>query len=215
MTGTTTITELSEAQRQAAERIDALDLEPIAFKLMHPEPGQATMTLAEADQLTAAYRCFLKLCAWYPGQPIVPSRTIDQVWHAHILDTSKYRADTEQAFGYFLGHFPYFGLRGADDEAAMRAAYDRTRDLFAAHFGIVPDGGAGDCSDGGLCVPEGTKCDKRADGLPSGKAGQSCSTSCQAGTGQGTQCSESGCHNSASADMDQARPRPDRSTATA
>jgi hypothetical protein len=73
--------------------IDALDLEPIAFKLMHPEPRQTVMTLAEADQLIALYRAYLKLCAWYPEDDIVPSKEIDQVWHAHILDTGKYAAD--------------------------------------------------------------------------------------------------------------------------
>jgi hypothetical protein len=206
---TETISGLSTAQAQAAERIDALDLEPIAYKLMHPGPGETAITLAEADQLIAAYRCYLKLCAWYPDESVVPSRAIDEVWHAHILDTAKYAEDCEAVFGFFLHHFPYFGLRGADDKTTWNAAYARTRDLFRQHFG-----------------------------LPSGPAGPACSSACQVGKCSGTQCNQGSCHGStmaaelaAAADCDngslcvpdgvecdksaagtmsQVRPRPDR-----
>jgi hypothetical protein len=166
---TTTIS-LTAGQVRVGEQIDALDLEPVVVKLIHPEPGQAAMTLAEADQLVAAYRCFLKLCAWYPDQNIVPSRAIDQAWHTHILDTGKYAADSSAVFGYFLHHFPYFGLRGADDVTAWHGSYEHTRELFRHHFGIdLPAGqasgachnGGSDCNNGGtLCSNR--PCDKRA-----------------------------------------------------
>jgi hypothetical protein len=159
----TTITELTDAQREAAERIDALDLEPIVYKLMHPGHGEQGMTLAEADQLIAAYRCFLRLCAWYPQESVVPSGEVDEVWHTHILDTAKYAEDSHAVFGFFLHHFPYFGMRGPADETAWQAATARTRDLFRSHFGTALNGLAGDCDEGGLCVPDGVKCDKRAE----------------------------------------------------
>lgn len=133
MTGSTALT---AGQVLLGERVDALDLEPIAFKLMHPHPGETVMGLGDADQVIAAYRGFLKLSAWYPHERIVPSRAIDEAWHAHILDTAKYAADCEAVFGHFVHHFPYFGLRGAGDEADWRAAYERTRELFGEHFGI-------------------------------------------------------------------------------
>ena len=158
------------ARAGMAARIDALDLEPIAFKVMHPEPGQAAMTLAEADQHIAAYRCFLKLCAWYPDEDIVPSREIDQTWHAHILDTGKYAADSTAALGYFLHHFPYFGMRGDADVTAWQAACARTRELFRSHFGISLPGEAGeachnggsDCKDSGGSICSDRECDKSA-----------------------------------------------------
>jgi hypothetical protein len=195
MNGTTTITELADAQREAAQRVDALDLDPVVFKLMHPEPGEQVMTLAEADELIGAYRCFLKLCAWYPGESIVPTRAVDEAWHAHILDTAKYAEDSQAVFGFFLDHFPYLGLRGPDDEATWQAAAARTRDLFRSHFGTALNGLAGDCDEGGLCVPEGEKCDKRpggaleqprprpdrsAAGMP---AARSCAGNCDADNG--------------------------------
>jgi hypothetical protein len=167
----TITTSLTDEQVCAAERIDTLDLEPIVVKLIHPEPGQTAMTLAQADQLIAAYRCFLKLCAWYPAEDIVPSKAIDQAWHTHILDTGKYAADSSAVFGYFLHHFPYFGMRGADDVTAWQAAYDRTRDLFGQHFSIdLPAGqasaechnGGSDCKDGVGSICSNRECDKRA-----------------------------------------------------
>lgn len=155
MTNTITMT-----AGQAAERIDALDLEPIVYKLMHPHPGEQAMTLADADRRVEAYRRHLKLCAWYPDQPVVPSQLADEAWHAHILDTAKYALDSEAVFGRFMHHFPYFGLRGDDDIAAWRAAAGQTRDLHAVHFGTVA-AAAADCEDGQLCVPASVECDKR------------------------------------------------------
>jgi hypothetical protein len=76
--------------------VDALDLEPVVYKLMHPEPGETGLSLAQADRDVALYRCFLKLCVLYPDTTIVPTRQLDHVWHTHMLDTAKYQADCEQ-----------------------------------------------------------------------------------------------------------------------
>ncbi|MBV9383445.1 MAG: glycine-rich domain-containing protein-like [Streptosporangiaceae bacterium] len=180
----TVTTDMAPAQVHAGEQIDALDLEPITYKLMHPEPGETAMTLAEADQRVAAYRRFLKLCVWYPEQSIVPSKAIDEVWHTHILDTAKYAADSEAVFGSFMHHFPYFGLRGTDDEATWQAAYARTRELFRLHFGTE---------------------------LPAGRAARGChvgGSTCKDGN---SICNfEAECEKSARSTLSQARPRPDR-----
>jgi len=117
-------------------RVDALDLDPIIYKLMHPEPGETSLTLARADQDVALYRCFLKLCVLYPCAAIVPTRQLDRVWHTHMLDTAKYRADCDWVFGNFIDHFPYAGLRGEDDRRAWRDDFARTCGLFHEHFGV-------------------------------------------------------------------------------
>ncbi len=90
----------------ACGRVDELDLEPVVYKLMHPDPGESGLTLAEADRDVAIYRRFLKLCVLRSGASIVPTQAIDRVWHAHMLDTAKYRADCELVLGRFLDHFP-------------------------------------------------------------------------------------------------------------
>jgi hypothetical protein len=162
---------LSPERTELARRIDALDLEPIAFKLMHPEPGESVMTLAEADQIIAAYRGFLKLCVWYPEARIVPSKAIDEVWHTHILDTAKYGEDCEAVIGRLLHHYPYFGLGGPEDEAAWQDAYAHTRELFRHHFGIILSARQSSAScheDGGSCAGESlctnATCEKQATG---------------------------------------------------
>jgi hypothetical protein len=128
------IQEVAAEERQC--RVDALDLEPIVYKLVHPEPGETDLALSRADQDVALYRCFLKLCVLYPETTIVPTRQIDHVWHTHMLDTAKYRADCDQVFGHFMDHFPYFGLRGEDDRRVWREDFAETRRLFKEHFGV-------------------------------------------------------------------------------
>lgn len=131
-----TTTVLDSVTDERLRCIDILDLEPVVFKLMHPEPGHMALSLAEADRDVALYRCFLKLCVLYPGVPLVPTTRLDQVWHAHVLDTAKYRVDCEAVFGGFMDHFPYAGLRGEEDRRAWQADFAATRRLFEEHFGI-------------------------------------------------------------------------------
>jgi hypothetical protein len=131
-----TVTLPAAITNERLRRVDALDLEPIAYKLTHPEPGEPSLSLADADRGIALYRCFLKLCVLYPGAVIVPTRHIDHVWHAHMLDTAKYRADCDDIFGYFMDHFPYAGLRGDSDRSAWSDAFAQTCRLFMEHFGI-------------------------------------------------------------------------------
>lgn len=124
---------VSEGERVA--RIDELDLEPVVFKLLHPEPGATKLTLSRADRAVALYRDFLKLSVLFPDAILVPTRLLDQVWHVHVLDTAKYRADCDYAFGRFVDHFPYAGLRGGADRRAWIADFARTRQLFYEQFG--------------------------------------------------------------------------------
>lgn len=149
-------------------RIDVLDLDPIVCKLMHPEPGETSLTLARADQDVGLYRCFLKLCVLHPGAAIVPTRQLGYVWHAHMLDTAKYRADCDRVLGHFMDHFPFAGLGGKDDRRAWRDDFARTRCLFREHFGVEIGGqpAASACSvhgDGSDCC---VGCVKPATGVP-------------------------------------------------
>ncbi len=106
--------EVVKTDAEIMQGIDAISLEPIKFKLMDKEEGEG-WSLYKVDMLEKWYKRFLYLCAKYPEKSIVPTKEIDKFWHYHILDTGKYEADCQQAFGYFLHHFPYFGMRGEDD----------------------------------------------------------------------------------------------------
>ena len=117
-------------------RVDALDLGSITWRILHPDPGGVALRRGELRESVVLYRCFLKLCVLYPDAVLVPVRRIDRVWHAHLLDTVRYRADCEFALGRFLDHFPAFGLRGASDRSRWRDELARTVELFREHFAI-------------------------------------------------------------------------------
>jgi hypothetical protein len=113
------------------------------------------MALADADQGVSYYRAFLKLCAAYPERSIVPTMKVDEVWHAHIGDTAKYREDCQHVFSKPLDHFPYAGMRGVEDEKSWRAHFAETCRLFENHFAIeLKSEGGNPCkshSGGGMC----------------------------------------------------------------
>jgi hypothetical protein len=49
-------------------------------------------------------------------------------------------------FGYFLHHFPYFGMRGEDDAAALRAASERMHEIYEREFGETLRNGTAWCT---------------------------------------------------------------------
>ena len=117
--------------------IDELDLSMIKLKLTHPEEGVG-WNAEQADEAEVWYKQFLKLHVLHPGKSIVPTGMIDTMWHQHILDTRKYAADCQQIFGKFMHHYPYFGLNGEDDARDLENAFEETREIFIAEFGVCP-----------------------------------------------------------------------------
>lgn len=130
---------------QMIEAIFALDLDPIKFKLMDRKEGHG-WTREEADRHALEYRRFLALIAKFPEDVITPDTNVDRFWHGHILDTMKYAEDCQRIFGYFLHHFPYFGMRDEEDAANLADASANTRRLYAQEFG---NAGA---ADNGYCA---------------------------------------------------------------
>ena len=116
---------------------DDLDLRMITEKLMDVEEGQG-WSRDYCDRVAVEYRRFLALTRHYPDQAIVPSKIVDAFWHAHILDTQAYAPDCERLFGFFLHHYPYFGMRGPEDAQAPGSAYDETLSLYTKHFREPP-----------------------------------------------------------------------------
>jgi hypothetical protein len=138
MTLTTNLTET-----ELLNRLNKTDFGPVAFKLMHPEDGEA-WSIEQATKAIEKYRLFLILNYLYPDKIIVPSKAIDRVWHTHILDTAKYREDCHILFGQFMDHFPYFGMKDESDCAGahlrdrqnLETAFVETQKLWVKHFGV-------------------------------------------------------------------------------
>lgn len=115
-----------------------LDLEPVIIKLMDEVEGEG-WDFDYAKEVAGEYRNFLELCREYPDESVVPSSIVDKVWHNHILDTRKYADDCQQYFGYFLHHFPYFGMRGEADASNLDKAWQHTLSLYSRHFNKQPN----------------------------------------------------------------------------
>jgi len=119
---------------QVIAAIEALDLDPIKLKLMDPEEGQG-WSREYAERMEVAYKRFLTLLATHPEETLAAGKDVDKFWHGHILDTLKYAEDCDKVFGCFLHHFPYFGMRGAEDAANLAKAGETMRRLYQQEFG--------------------------------------------------------------------------------
>lgn len=114
--------------------INALNFVMLKLKLQDKEEGQG-WSPELCNDAEFEYKRFLALKRLYPDKDIVPNEAIDKFWHQHILDTYQYAKDTENVFGYFLHHYPYFGMNGLQDAQNLTDAFEETKDLYYKHFG--------------------------------------------------------------------------------
>lgn len=128
----------------AFDGISDLDFSLIKRKLGEPEEGTGWAPEV-CDAVEQEYRRFLALKRAYPNREIVPNRAVDRFWHQHILDTQRYGEDCNQVFGYFLHHYPYFGIFGPEDAKNLKDAFSETAALYEQHFGESYDAAAARC----------------------------------------------------------------------
>jgi hypothetical protein len=128
---------MDEELEAALRRVASIDFTMLKTKLVR----ENVMTNEQCDEAEVLYRRFLALVIRYRDRIISPTGPIDVFWHAHILDTHAYERDCALLFGHILHHFPYFGMRSADDRQDLEHAFEDTVDLFIRHFGIDPTAG--------------------------------------------------------------------------
>ena len=140
--------------------ISKLDFARLKHK--YTQSSEAEMTAEQWDAAELEYRRFLTLKSLYPSVSLVPSKQIDSIWHAHILDTRAYREDCHQVFGRFIDHYPYFGIYGEEDYQNLKNAFAHTVALYVEHFGAYPGGGKEEqamrCQDHACHVPAECAC---------------------------------------------------------
>jgi hypothetical protein len=122
------------AEVEFRKKLNRMDCGSIAVKLMKPD-DKVGWTLEQTTAAIEDYRRFLLLNYLYPDRIIVPSQIVDRVWHEHILDTEKYQADCLEIFGYFLHHYPFFGMVDEVDKQDSEVAFADTCQLWERHFG--------------------------------------------------------------------------------
>ena len=121
-------TAMQELRAKFATFNQSLDLNPIKYKLMNDKDW----TLERANQVEPQYKAFLFLIGSKVKAEFVPTFDIDEVWHMHILDTRKYMMDCALYFGEYIHHYPYLGMKDADDRS-------RAETLFAATCTTIAD----------------------------------------------------------------------------
>lgn len=134
----TTVRGLLAPDAHLVAGINSIDLSMVKTKLEDSDEGVGWSS-EYCDRVEVEYRRYLALSRAYPQKAVVPSRIVDTFWHAHILDTQAYGRDCERTFGFFLHHYPYFGMRGREDAQALGDAYDETLNFYAFHFGPAPE----------------------------------------------------------------------------
>ena len=145
-------------------KVKSLDFSCLRYKYTAmTSTNDAEMSEQEWDRGEKEYRRFLSLKVIYPGISLVPSKLVDKIWHAHILDTRAYREDCQQVFGRFIDHFPYFGIYGKEDYKNLQNTFAKTRSLYEQHFGAYPSSSplvnmASRCEDHACHVPGDCAC---------------------------------------------------------
>ncbi len=129
-------TTFSSKAEETIQKIHSIDLSMIEMKLKSQKGGNWSET--KVKEGIKWYKRFLILNVKYPTKSIVPTAIIDEVWHTHILDTRKYAEDCQTVFGYFVHHFPYFGLRSHEDAVKSKQAFEETLMLFELEFNESP-----------------------------------------------------------------------------
>lgn len=117
----------------------SIDLSKINAKLQ----SHCGMSSNDVCVMSDLYRKWLALHICYPNVSLTPNELLDEYWHTHILDTRAYSSDCEKLFGFYLHHYPYFGLEG--DEELRDSGFDLTKALFKKHFGQELIGVANPC----------------------------------------------------------------------
>lgn len=125
--------------------IDNIDFTMVKLKIQDKEEGLG-WTAQQCDDAEIEYKKFITLKRTYPNKDIVPNKMVDMFWHQHILDTKKYAEDCDIVFGYFMHHFPYFGMKDEQDMQNLIDAFDETKELYSFHFGKQYVGEAPKCT---------------------------------------------------------------------
>jgi hypothetical protein len=114
--------------------IEKLDFSRIKHKLMVNDEDEK-WNFEQCELAEREYKRYLTLIKLHPKTNFVPTKLMDKFWHQHILDTVAYHKDCNEVFGFFLHHFPYFGIYGKEDAANLSKEFEKTQVFYLKCFG--------------------------------------------------------------------------------
>jgi hypothetical protein len=106
------------------------EFDAVTATVVDNNPGMAEDT---AGRIVTEALAFVTVAAAYPGEPIAPSRIVDEGWHALILHTALYARLCGQ-LGAFVHHYP----ERPDQARQKPGVLDHTTALLRA-AGHTPD----------------------------------------------------------------------------
>jgi hypothetical protein len=122
--------------KSAVAKVGEVDLQTIRFFLAEYDAGPQLLP-AYVDASVRLYRMFLALKILHSRQRFVPSAPVDEIWHAHILMTDKYRRDCKLLFGRYLDHDPLYGSRSWGERQKYNGDKEVTLKLMHKYFDIT------------------------------------------------------------------------------
>lgn len=137
--------------------VEQLDFSRLKHKLMNDDEGES-WSFEQCERAEREYKRFLTLIKLHPKKQIVPTKEMDKFWHSHILDTMAYQRDCMKAFGYFVHHFPYFGIYGPEDRANLEREFAESQSLYFDAFGEQMNYDPARCEDHPCHVPSECAC---------------------------------------------------------
>ncbi len=118
-----------------AARIDAIDLRKIK-KLLRRKRGWSA---ERCTRVELKYKRYLYMVAMKEEfselVEVVPTEEVDEMWHAHILDTRVYFSTCAHVFGRPIHHNPYLGVGGKSAMRALASAFKTTASVYERLFG--------------------------------------------------------------------------------
>jgi hypothetical protein len=124
-----------ERLEDVRDYIQAIDFGPQKALMAEVEHGGVGWIAPKLDLMEEYYRNWLFLRRKYESRILPPTSQLDVFWHYHMLDTRAYIRDTQVIFGYYLHHFPYFGMRDDRDKHELQVAFAEMEDLYRREYG--------------------------------------------------------------------------------
>ncbi len=100
-----------------------IDLGRVMPRVAKENPDWNTERLRVAE---CEYLRFLQLCKTFPERKISAPPDVDEVWHAHMLDSVHYMRDCNNYFGFYLHHDPCIGETDLENARETLVLYENT-----------------------------------------------------------------------------------------
>ncbi|BCB04795.1 hypothetical protein [Bacillus sp. KH172YL63] len=93
----------------------------------------------EIEGMVKEYKMFWKLIKKYPKRPFSPTKSIDEVWHLHMLHPQNYYPDCKGYFNGILTHKAGFGKK-SEELPVLGEISETGNDIWEKEYGYRLEG---------------------------------------------------------------------------